>query len=59
MEDWCKAVNEHGGFGQWDCAVSWHPGDVQEILKAKAHRSGQQRIGFMAGEVDVPALLSH
>ena len=54
MQDWCEAVNEQSGFGQWDCAVSWHPGDVQEILRAKAQQSGQQRIGFMAGEVEVP-----
>ena len=41
LQDWCRAVNEHGGFGRWDCAVSWRPGDVQDILKAKAQRSGQ------------------
>ena len=54
LQDWCEAVNTHGGFGQWDCAVSWRPGDVRDILKAKARGSGQQRIGFMAGEIEVP-----
>ena len=54
LEEWCRAVTEHGGFGHWDCAVSWRPGDVHDILKAKAQRSGSQRIGFMAGEVEVP-----
>ena len=33
---------------------SWRPSDVHDILKAKAQRSGKQRIGFMAGEVEVP-----
>ena len=54
LQDWCRAVTEHGGFGHWDCAVSWRPGDIQDILQAKAQRSGKQRIGFMAGEVEVP-----
>ena len=54
LEEWCRAVTEHGGFGHWDCAVSWRPGDVHDILEAKAQRNGKQRIGFMAGEVEVP-----
>ncbi len=53
MEEWCEAVNAHGGFGRWECAVSWRPGDVQDILAAKARAS--ERIGFMAGEIEVPA----
>ena len=54
LQDWCRAVNEHGGFGQWHCAVSRRPGDVQDILEAKVREGGPQRIGFMAGEIEVP-----
>jgi len=35
LEDWCSAVNEHGGFGRWSCAVSFDPNDLEEIIKAK------------------------
>ncbi len=32
MREWVKAVNEHGGFGQWDFAVSRKPADIKDIL---------------------------
>ena len=32
LEEWIKAVNEHGGFGKWKSAVSRHPGDVAQII---------------------------
>ena len=32
MEEWCRAVTAHGGFGQWRQAVSWRPGEVHGIL---------------------------
>ena len=32
MEEWIKAVNEHGGFGQWQFAVSRTPSDIQDVL---------------------------
>ena len=35
MEEWCEAVNAHGGFGRWECAVSSRPGDIHDILAAK------------------------
>jgi type III restriction enzyme len=34
LDQWVKAVNEHGGFGQWSWAVAQKPGDVIEILGA-------------------------
>ena len=52
MEEWCKAVSEHGGFGHWTCAVSWRPSDLHDILAAKARASG--RTGFMADEINPP-----
>ena len=54
LEDWCNAVTEHGGFGHWYGDVSKHPGDIHDILKAKAQPRKHQRIGFMAGEIEVP-----
>ena len=35
LAEWVKAVNEQGGFGVWDCAVSYGPGDLANILKSK------------------------
>jgi type III restriction enzyme len=32
MEEWVKAVNNHGGFGEWAFAVSRDPGDVEGII---------------------------
>ena len=53
LEDWCRAVTDHGGFGRWECAVSRTPADVHDILKAKVQP--HERIGFMAGEIEVLA----
>ena len=38
MEEWVRAVNQHGGFGQWSFAVATAPGSIADIL-AK-HGSG-------------------
>jgi len=32
LVEWVKAVNEQGGFGVWDCAVSYSPGDLENLL---------------------------
>ena len=32
MNEWCQAVNAHGGFGRWRHAVSRGPGKVHGIL---------------------------
>ena len=32
LEEWTKAVNQHGGFGQWHAAMSQHPAEVKGIL---------------------------
>lgn len=32
LDEWVRAVNQHGGFGTWSWAVSRDPGDVAEIL---------------------------
>ena len=33
MEEWVKAVNNHGGFGEWAFAVSRDPGDEEGIIR--------------------------
>ena len=32
LDEWCRAVNEQGGFGTWSWDVSHHPADVKDIL---------------------------
>ena len=32
LSEWVRAVNRHGGFGDWTADVSKHPKDVSEIL---------------------------
>jgi type III restriction enzyme len=33
LDEWVRAVNEHGGFGKWRWAVSTHPSDVAGVLQ--------------------------
>ena len=33
LDEWVRAVNQHGGFGKWQSAVSTHPSDVLGILQ--------------------------
>jgi len=32
LDEWVKAVNQHGGFGKWKWAVSMNPADVRGLL---------------------------
>lgn len=32
LDEWVKAINEHGGFGNWQWQVSFHPSDLEKIL---------------------------
>lgn len=32
LADWCKAINQHGGFGVWKWAVSFDPNDLDAII---------------------------
>ena len=36
LDEWIRAVNEHGGFGKWVWDVSRHPKDVDSILRKHA-----------------------
>ncbi len=33
LNEWVKAVNTHAGFGKWNWDVSFHPSDMEKILK--------------------------
>jgi len=33
LNEWVNAVNNHGGFGKWHWGVSFHPNDIESILK--------------------------
>jgi len=33
LSEWIKAVNNHGGFGKWYWDVSFHPSDIEGLLK--------------------------
>ena len=32
LDEWVRAVNEHGGFEKWRWAVSRNPGEIHGIL---------------------------
>jgi type III restriction enzyme len=35
LDEWCRAVNQHGGFGKWSWAVSFDANDLDEILQKR------------------------
>lgn len=36
LDEWCRAINQHGGFGKWSWAVSFDPNDLGLILQNSA-----------------------
>jgi len=36
LDEWCRAINQHGGFGKWSWAVSFDPNDLDQILQNSA-----------------------
>lgn len=36
LDEWCRAINQHGGFGKWSWAVSFDPNDLGPILQNSA-----------------------
>ena len=33
LNEWINAVNNHGGFGKWNWDVSFHPSDIEGLVK--------------------------
>ena len=48
LRQWVDAVNGHGGFGRWSCAVSTKPAEIHDILAAKTRTpdTASRRIGL-------------
>jgi type III restriction enzyme len=36
LDEWCRAINQQGGFGKWSWAVSFDPNDLDQILQNSA-----------------------
>lgn len=36
LDDWLKAINDHGGFGTWSWEVSKKPADIKDLLAKHA-----------------------
>jgi len=43
LQEWVRAVNAHGGFGRWACAVSRTPGDIKDILAGGYGRGNSEQ----------------
>lgn len=41
LDEWCRAVNAHGGFGTWQWAVSYDPNDLGKLLEEKYSAQSQ------------------
>jgi type III restriction enzyme len=35
LNEWINAVNNHGGFGKWHWDVSFHPSDIEGLVKKR------------------------
>lgn len=38
LDEWCRAVTEHGGFGWWTWAVSRASSDLSDLIHGAGHR---------------------
>ncbi|HJX31396.1 MAG TPA: type III restriction endonuclease subunit R, partial [Thermodesulfobacteriota bacterium] len=38
LDEWIKAVNEYGGFGKWQWAISKNPADVKGLVEKAAKK---------------------
>ena len=43
LQQWVEAVNAHGGFGLWHCAITRQPGQILQVL---AKYTGKSRDGL-------------
>jgi type III restriction enzyme len=43
LDEWVRAVNDHGGFGKWAWAVSRNPSDVTDLLVRAGTRGSTSR----------------
>ena len=41
LEQWTKAVNQHGGFGYWSADIAYQPGEIKDILVKQGQAGGE------------------
>jgi type III restriction enzyme len=39
LDEWARAVSQHGGFGKWAWAVSRTPSDLADLVHVAAHEA--------------------
>ena len=49
LREWVTAVNAHGGFGRWSCAVSTNPGEITPLIESRNAGGGEAPSGAAAG----------
>jgi len=49
LDEWVRAINEHGGFGVWQWAVSKDPADITGILNKCCGKRPGLRAGGSSG----------
>jgi type III restriction enzyme len=54
LDEWVKAVNEHGGFGFWSWDVSRDPGDIKDILSRLGQEEAPQQKISITVEIALP-----
>jgi type III restriction enzyme len=42
LEEWTEAINAHGGFGRWRCAIARQPGEIRDILMGGERQTANQ-----------------
>jgi len=44
LKEWTKAINSHGGFEKWYSDVSFHPSDIEGILKKYSNKNHKREL---------------
>jgi hypothetical protein len=54
LAKWVRAVNGHGGFGNWVADVPWYPKDVLEVLERHNKADSSKRLEKALINLDHP-----
>ena len=58
LDEWCRAINQHGGFGKWSWAVSFDPNDLDDILSRETKLESFIDIDFNTKTTMTPELIT-